>query len=175
MRRRERKCDFSISSRQLSAGRARRPGTRLLSQNLFLLMCPRLARRHCLERRPRHSRGGSNSLGVATQKIVVGQGPSFLSANALTGLRPGGRFWQKQSAFPGLMSSQLGILFPYGAQVEPPISTGGATEGGNLPIAESQHKQALIFLSAGHSARVRGPLADALIATRKTMRSGFAE
>jgi multidrug efflux system outer membrane protein len=62
------------------------------------------------------------------------------------------------------MSSQLGI-WSYGANVSQPIFTGGALRG-NLKLAESQHKQALISYQQTIQ-RAFGDVSDALIGYQK--------
>ena len=66
--------------------------------------------------------------------------------------------------FSGLMSSQLGT-WAYGAQVSQPIFTGGALRG-NLKLAESQHKQALISYRQAIQ-HAFGDVSDALIGYQK--------
>jgi len=62
------------------------------------------------------------------------------------------------------MSTQLGI-YSYGAQVSQPIFTGGALRG-NLHLAESEYKQALIGYRYAIQ-RAFGDVSDALIGYQK--------
>jgi multidrug efflux system outer membrane protein len=62
------------------------------------------------------------------------------------------------------MSSQLGI-WSYGAQVSQPIFTGGALRG-NLRLAESEHRQALIAYRQTIQ-RAFGDVSDSLIGYEK--------
>jgi multidrug efflux system outer membrane protein len=62
------------------------------------------------------------------------------------------------------MTTQLGI-WSYGAQVSQPIFTGGALKG-NLHLAESEHKQALIAYQQTIQ-KAFGDVSDALIGYEK--------
>lgn len=86
----------------------------------------------------------------------------FFPQISLTG--SGGGSFGRSSAFSGLMSSQVGI-WSYGADVSQPIFTGGALRG-NLDLAKSQNKQALIGYEQTIQ-RAFGEVSDALIAYQK--------
>jgi len=86
----------------------------------------------------------------------------FFPSISLTG--SGGGAFGRSSAFSSLMSSQLGV-WTYGAQVSQPIFTGGALRG-NLRLAESQHKQALISYRQAIQ-HAFGDASDALIGYQK--------
>ena len=113
-----------------------------------------------LERRP-DIREAEQNLVAANAEIGVAKAEFFPSIS-LTG--SGGGAFGRSSAFSGLMSSQLGI-WSYGAQVSQPIFTGGALRG-NLRLAESQHKQALISYRQAIQ-HAFGDASDALIGYQK--------
>jgi multidrug efflux system outer membrane protein len=113
-----------------------------------------------LERRP-DIREAEQILVAANAQIGVAKA-QFFPQIALTG--SGGGSFGRSSAFSGLMSSQLGI-WSYGAQVSQPIFTGGALRG-NLRLAESQHKQALISYRQAIQ-HAFGDASDALIGYQK--------
>jgi len=113
-----------------------------------------------LERRP-DIREAEQVLVAANAEIGVAKA-QFFPQIALTG--SGGGAFGRSSAFSGLMSSQLGI-WSYGAQVSQPIFTGGALRG-NLRLAESQHKQALISYRQAIQ-QAFGDVSDALIGYQK--------
>jgi multidrug efflux system outer membrane protein len=113
-----------------------------------------------LERRP-DIREAEQILVAANAQIGVAKA-QFFPQIALTG--SGGGSFGRSSAFSGLMSSQLGI-WSYGAQVSQPIFTGGALRG-NLRLAESQHKQALISYRQAIQ-HAFGDVSDALIGYQK--------
>jgi multidrug efflux system outer membrane protein len=91
-----------------------------------------------IERRP-DIREAEQILVAANANIGVAKA-QFFPQISLTG--GGGGVFGRSSAFSSLMSSQLGT-WNYGAQVSQPIFTGGALKG-NLRLAESEHKQALL-------------------------------
>jgi multidrug efflux system outer membrane protein len=91
-----------------------------------------------LERRP-DIREAEQNLIAANAEIGVAKA-QFFPQISLTGY--GGGSFGRSSAFSSLMSTQLGI-WSYGGQITQPIFTGGALRG-NLHLAESQNKQALI-------------------------------
>jgi multidrug efflux system outer membrane protein len=113
-----------------------------------------------LERRP-DIREAEHVLVAANAEIGVAKA-QFFPQITLTG--SGGGAFGRSSAFSGLMSSQLGI-WSYGAQVSQPIFTGGALRG-NLRLAESQHKQALISYRQAIQ-QAFGDASDALIGYQK--------
>jgi multidrug efflux system outer membrane protein len=113
-----------------------------------------------LERRP-DIREAEQFLVAANAEIGVAKA-QFFPQISLTG--SGGGAFGRSSAFSGLMSSQLGI-WSYGAQVSQPIFTGGALRG-NLRLAESQHKQALISYQQAIQ-HAFGDVSDALIGYQK--------
>jgi len=113
-----------------------------------------------LERRP-DIREAEQILVAANAQIGVAKA-EFFPQISLTG--SGGGAFGRSSAFSGLMSSQLGI-WSYGAQVSQPIFTGGALRG-NLRLAESQHKQALISYRQAIQ-QAFGDASDALIGYQK--------
>src|SRR5437660_11414729 len=113
-----------------------------------------------LERRP-DIREAEQILVAANAEIGVAKAEFFPSIS-LTG--SGGGAFGRSSAFSSLMSSQLGI-WSYGAQVSQPIFTGGALRG-NLRLAESQHKQALISYRQAIQ-HAFGDASDALIGYEK--------
>jgi outer membrane protein, multidrug efflux system len=91
-----------------------------------------------LERRP-DIREAEQTLVAANADIGVAKA-EFFPQISLTGSGGGG--FGRSSAFSDLMSSQIAI-WSYGAQVSQPIFTGGALRG-NLHLAESQERQALL-------------------------------
>jgi multidrug efflux system outer membrane protein len=113
-----------------------------------------------LERRP-DIREAEQILVAANAQIGVAKA-EFFPQISLTG--SGGGAFGRSSAFSGLMSSQLGT-WSYGAQVSQPIFTGGALRG-NLRLAESQHKQALISYRQAIQ-QAFGDVSDALIGYQK--------
>ena len=113
-----------------------------------------------LERRP-DIREAEQILVAANADIGVAKA-EFFPQISLTG--GGGGSFGRSSAFSSLMTTQLGI-WSYGAQVSQPIFTGGALKG-NLHLAESQHRQALI----GYREAIQhafGEVSDALIGYEK--------
>jgi outer membrane protein, multidrug efflux system len=86
----------------------------------------------------------------------------FFPQISLTG--GGGGAFGRSSVFSSLMTTQLGI-WSYGAQVSQPIFTGGALKG-NLHLAESEHKQALIAYQQTIQ-QAFGDVSDALIGYEK--------
>ena len=113
-----------------------------------------------LERRP-DIREAEQFLVAANAEIGVAKA-QFFPQIALTG--SGGGSFGRSSAFSSLFSSQVGI-WSYGAQVSQPIFTGGALRG-NLRLAESQQKQALISYRQTIQ-RAFGDVSDALIGYQK--------
>jgi multidrug efflux system outer membrane protein len=113
-----------------------------------------------LERRP-DIREAEQVLVAANAEIGVAKA-EFFPQISLTGA--GGGAFGRSSVFSGLMSSELGI-WSYGAQVSQPIFTGGALRG-NLHIAESQQKQALIAYQQAIQ-QAFGDVSDALIGYQK--------
>ena len=113
-----------------------------------------------LERRP-DIREAEQIMVAANAEIGVAKA-QFFPQISLTG--SGGGSFGRSSAFSSLMSSQLGI-WSYGAQVSQPIFTGGALRG-NLKLAESQHKQALIAYRQAIQ-QAFGDVSDALIGYEK--------
>jgi outer membrane protein, multidrug efflux system len=113
-----------------------------------------------LERRP-DIRTAEQVLVAANAEIGVAKA-QFFPQISLTG--SGGGAFGRSSAFSGLMSSQLGI-WSYGAQVSQPIFTGGALRG-NLNLAKSENKQALISYQQTIQ-RAFGDVSDALIGYQK--------
>jgi multidrug efflux system outer membrane protein len=113
-----------------------------------------------LERRP-DIREAEQILVAANADIGVAKA-QFFPQISLTG--GGGGPFGRDSAFPGLFSTQLGI-WSYGAQVSQPIFTGGALKG-NLHLAESQQRQALIAYRQTIQ-RAFGDVSDALIGYEK--------
>ena len=113
-----------------------------------------------IERRP-DIREAEQSLIAANAEIGVARA-QFFPQISLTG-SAGGAFG-RSSAFSGLMSSQL-AFWSYGAQVTQPIFTGGALRG-NLHLAQSQQKQALIAYKQTIQ-RAFGDVSDALIGYEK--------
>jgi multidrug efflux system outer membrane protein len=113
-----------------------------------------------LERRP-DIREAEQMLVAANAEIGVAKA-SFFPQISLTG--SGGGAFGRSSVFSSLMSSKTGI-WSYGAQVTQPIFTGGALRG-NLHLAESQHKQALISYKQAIQ-HAFGDVSDALIGYQK--------
>jgi multidrug efflux system outer membrane protein len=113
-----------------------------------------------IERRP-DIREAEQDLIAANAEIGVAKA-QFFPQISLTG-SAGGAFG-RSSAFSSLMSSQIGT-WSYGAQVSQPIFTGGALRG-NLRLAESQQKQALIAYRQAIQ-RAFGDVSDALIGYEK--------
>jgi multidrug efflux system outer membrane protein len=113
-----------------------------------------------IERRP-DIREAEQILVAANADIGVARA-QFFPQISLTG--GGGGSFGRDSAFPSLYTTQLGI-WSYGAQVSQPIFTGGALKG-NLHLAESQQQQALI----GYREAIQhafGEVSDALIGYEK--------
>lgn len=113
-----------------------------------------------LERRP-DIREAEQLLIASNAEIGVAKAQFFPNI-ALTG--SGGGAFGRSSAFSNLMSSQLGI-WSYGAQVNQPIFTGGGLRG-NLNLAKSQNKQALIAYREAIQ-QAFGDVSDALIGYQK--------
>lgn len=113
-----------------------------------------------LERRP-DIREAEQNLIAANAEIGVAKA-QFFPQIALTG--SGGGAFGRSSAFSSLMSTQLGV-WSYGAQVTQPIFTGGALKG-NLHLAESQHRQAVILYRQAIQ-QAFGDVSDALIGYEK--------
>jgi len=113
-----------------------------------------------IERRP-DIREAEQNLIAANAEIGVAKA-QFFPQISLTG--SGGGAFGRSSAFSSLMSSQIGI-WSYGAQVSQPIFTGGGLRG-NLQLAESQQKQALIAYRQTIQ-RAFGDVSDALIGYEK--------
>ena len=113
-----------------------------------------------IERRP-DIREAEQILIASNAEIGVAKA-QFFPQVALTG--SGGGSFGRSSAFSGLMASQAGI-WSYGAQVGQPIFTGGALRG-NLRLAKSENKQALIVYRQAIQ-RAFGEVSDALIGYEK--------
>ena len=113
-----------------------------------------------LERRP-DIRQAEQVLVAANAEIGVARA-QFFPQISLTD--SGGGAFGRSSIFSGLMSSQIGV-WSYGAQVSQPIFTGGALRG-NLRLAQSQYKQALISYQEAIQ-HAFGDVSDALIAYEK--------
>jgi multidrug efflux system outer membrane protein len=113
-----------------------------------------------IERRP-DIREAEQILVAANAEIGVAKA-EFFPQISLTG--SGGGAFGRSSAFSGLMSSHLGT-WAYGAQVSQPIFTAGALRG-NLKVAESRHKQALLGYQQTIQ-RAFGDVSDALIGYQK--------
>ena len=113
-----------------------------------------------IERRP-DIREAEQILVAANAEIGVAKA-EFFPQISLTG--GGGGAFGRSSAFSSLMSSHLGT-WSYGAQVSQPIFTAGALRG-NLKVAESQHKQALLGYQQTIQ-RAFGDVSDALIGYKK--------
>src|SRR6201987_4339797 len=113
-----------------------------------------------LARRPDILQAEQNLI-AANAEIGVAKA-EFFRQISLTG--SGGGAFGRSSAFSSMMSSQLGI-WSYGASVSQPIFTGGALRG-NLHIAESQQKQALLAYKQAIQ-HAFGDVSDALIGYQK--------
>jgi multidrug efflux system outer membrane protein len=113
-----------------------------------------------LARRP-DIRQAEQNLIAANAEIGVAKA-EFFPQISLTG--SGGGAFGRSSAFSSMMSSHLGI-WSYGASVSQPIFTGGALRG-NLHIAESQQKQALLAYKEAIQ-HAFGDVSDALIGYQK--------
>jgi len=113
-----------------------------------------------LERRP-DIRQAEQNLIVANAEVGVAKA-QFFPQIELTG--SGGGAFGRSSAFSNLMSSQIGI-YSYGAQVSQPIFTGGALTG-NLKLAKSQYRQALISYTQAIQ-QAFGDVSDSLIGYEK--------
>jgi multidrug efflux system outer membrane protein len=113
-----------------------------------------------LERRPDIQLAEQNLI-AANAEIGVAKA-QFFPQIALTG--SGGGAFGRSSLFSGLMNSQAGV-WSYGAQVSQPIFTGGALKG-NLKVAKSEQKQALIAYQESIQ-RAFGDVSDALIGYEK--------
>lgn len=113
-----------------------------------------------LERRP-DIRQAEQNLIAANAEIGVAKA-QFFPQISLTG--SGGGSFGRDSAFSNLMSTQLGI-WSYGGQITQPIFTGGALKG-NLHLAESLNKQALIAYQQTIQ-HAFGDVSDALIGYEK--------
>lgn len=114
-----------------------------------------------LERRP-DIREAEQNLITANAEIGVAKA-QFFPQISLTG--SGGGAFGRSSAFSSLMSSQLGF-WTYGAEASQPIFTGGALRG-NLKLAESQFKQALVAYQQTIQ-HAFGDVSDALIGYAKS-------
>ena len=113
-----------------------------------------------IERRP-DIREAEQNLIAANANIGVAKA-QFFPQISLTGA--GGGSFGRSSAFSSLMTTQLGI-WSYGAQVSQPVFTGGALKG-NLHLAESEHRQALIAYRQAIQ-QAFGDVSDALIGYEK--------
>jgi multidrug efflux system outer membrane protein len=113
-----------------------------------------------LERRP-DIREAEQNLVAANAEIGVAKA-QFFPQISLTG--SGGGSFGRSSLFSNLMSSQIAI-WSYGGQVTQPIFTGGALRG-NLHLAESQQRQALIAYQQAIQ-HAFGDVSDALIGYEK--------
>jgi outer membrane protein, multidrug efflux system len=113
-----------------------------------------------IERRP-DIREAEQVLVASNAEIGVAKA-QFFPQIALTG--SGGGSFGRSSVFSSLMASQIGI-WSYGAQVSQPIFTGGALRG-NLRLAKSENKQALIAYQQTIQ-RAFGDVSDALIGYEK--------
>ena len=113
-----------------------------------------------IERRP-DIREAEQILVAANAEIGVAKA-EFFPQISLTG--GGGGAFGRSSAFSSLMGSQIGT-WSYGAEVSQPIFTAGALRG-NLKVAESQHKQALLGYQQTIQ-RAFGDVSDALIGYQK--------
>ena len=113
-----------------------------------------------IERRP-DIREAEQNLVAANAEIGVAKA-QFFPQIALTG--SGGGAFGRSSVFSSLMSSHIST-WSYGAQVSQPIFTGGALKG-NLHLAESQDRQALIGYRQTIQ-RAFGDVSDALIGYQK--------
>jgi multidrug efflux system outer membrane protein len=99
---------------------------------------------------------------VATNAEVGVAKAQFFPQVSLTG--SGGGAFGRSSAFSSLVSSEF-ALWSYGTQAVQPIFKGGALRG-NLQLAESQYRQALIAYQQTIQ-RAFGEVSDALIAYQK--------
>ncbi len=113
-----------------------------------------------IERRP-DIREAEQILIAANADIGVAKA-QFFPQISLTG--GGGGSFGRDSAFSSLIPTQLGI-WSYGAQVSQPIFTGGALKG-NLHLAESEQRQALIAYRQTIQ-QAFGDVSDALIGYEK--------
>jgi outer membrane protein, multidrug efflux system len=113
-----------------------------------------------IERRP-DIREAEQILIAANADIGVAKA-EFFPQISLTG--SGGGSFGRDSLFSKQNATQLGI-WSYGAQVSQPIFTGGALKG-NLRVAESEHKQALITYQQAIQ-QAFGDVSDALIGYEK--------
>jgi multidrug efflux system outer membrane protein len=113
-----------------------------------------------IERRPDIRE--AEQLLVATNARIGVAKAEFFPQIALTG--SGGGAFGRSSAFSSLMDSHLGI-WSYGAHVSQPVFTGGALRG-NLHVAQSENKQALIVYQQTIQ-RAFGDVSDALIGYQK--------
>jgi len=109
-----------------------------------------------VERRP-DIREAEQILIASNAEIGVAKA-EFFPQISLTG--GGGGSFGRSSAFTSLFPTQVGI-WSYGAQLSQPVFTGGALRG-NLHLAESQNKQALIAYRQTIQ-RAFGDVSDALI------------
>jgi multidrug efflux system outer membrane protein len=134
-------------------------GLPLVKQTLPPEVPPGLAS-SILERRP-DIREAEQNLVAANAEVGVAKA-AFFPQIALTG--SGGGSFGRSSTFSSLMGSQTGF-WSYGAQVSQPIFTGGALRG-NLRLAESQHRQALIAYRQTIQ-RAFADVSDALIGYQK--------
>jgi outer membrane protein, multidrug efflux system len=134
-------------------------GLRLIEQPLPPEVPPGLPSA-LMERRPDIRE--AEQLVVATNARIGVAKAEFFPQIALTG--SGGGAFGRSSAFSSLMDSHLGI-WSYGAQVSQPIFTGGALRG-NLHVAQSENKQALIVYQQTIQ-RAFGDVSDALIGYQK--------
>ena len=113
-----------------------------------------------IERRP-DIREAEQILIAANADIGVAKA-QFFPQISLTG--SGGESFGRDNLFSSHNTTQLGI-WSYGAQVSQPIFTGGALKG-NLHLAESEHKQALIAYQQTIQ-QAFGDVSDALIGYEK--------
>ena len=113
-----------------------------------------------LERRP-DIREAEQILVAANANIGVAKA-EFFPQISLTG--SGGGSFGRDNLFSSHNTTQLGT-WSYGAQVSQPIFTGGALKG-NLHLAESEHKQALITYQQAIQ-QAFGDVSDALIGYEK--------
>jgi outer membrane protein, multidrug efflux system len=113
-----------------------------------------------MERRPDIRE--AEQLLVATNARIGVAKAEFFPQIALTG--SGGGAFGRSSAFSSFMDTHLGS-WSYGAQVSQPIFTGGALRG-NLHLAQSENKQALIVYQQTIQ-RAFGDVSDALIGYQK--------
>jgi len=99
---------------------------------------------------------------IATNAEIGVAKAEFFPQISLTG--SGGGAFGRSSEFTSLMESHIGI-WSYGAKVNQPIFTGGALRG-NLRLAESENKQALLDYRKTIQ-RAFGDVSDALIGYQK--------